>query len=663
MDPVDDFSSDDRKTVSEGFSSRKLKFPPTGIHGSRSDNGDRRQIKQPGNKDRKGAISSRTSKMAQQVLTGDETPDSFASTTRVSSISSSRSSFSSTSDLAVDFATSRSQQIAEMVEASSRLKYHGRPRTGSPMTTTMSIQQPRSRTNSPTTVLDNINQHPPHHSYNSHFQQQSQNHNFQHIHQQHLSVGSNPYVQHSSPFQGYQASPQSLTSSSPASQINYSANTTPSQHLYNKVNPVSSGHTLDLLACESRDSDEEVRIAERIRYVASGDANSDEAYDTFPTNMPVSICGDATVLKIILLGDKKTGKSSLLRQYFDQKYSSAYSPTGGMDNRSKRSVVQGRDCKIQIWDASDSPQSREMMVNYFKGTHCFGIVYDLLDYSTVESVPSWIQIIREKCGGEVPIVLIGNKLDKQGNRAVAKDSIQKYAIDCGLQGYIEASAKSTENVAATIDLLAFLALERFVTVSPMQTQVTERHSMPSGLSSVSEDALLTKYQRNNQGSNDNGFASPLPRKKSSVLNSKMDKSDPGIDLGLLDDDNSSVVSSSNDIKSPPLQASSNMWAVNSTSGKFLQANSPSGNHRSQSNSPNIEQQELFSAPSEISSSSVIVSMSTDLSASSKKASPSSDVASSTNLTTADIGNSALASKSNAVAANQPVSQAACCIIS
>jgi small GTP-binding protein len=545
-----------------------------------------------------------------------------------------------------------------MMDASSRLKYQGRAGTGSPVTTTMSVQQSKSKANSPTNMYDNIKQQHPHPSYNSHYSQQAQNHN--HIHQQHISLGSSPYIQHSSLFPGLQDSPQSLTSSSPTSQATYSANTAQSQHLYNTVNPVPLGHTLDPLACESRDSDGEVRIAERIRNVASGDANSDEAYDTFPTTMPVQITGDATVLKIILLGDKKTGKSSLLRQYFDQKFSSTYSPTGEMDNRSKRSVVQGRDCKIQIWDASYSRQSRETMVNYFKGTHCFGIVYDLLDYSTVETVPSWIQIIREKCGEEVPLVLIGNKLDKQGNRAVAKDSIQKYAIDCGLQGYIEASAKSTENVSATIDLLAFLALERFVTLSP---QPSEHHSMPSGLSSVSEDALLTKYQRNNQDSNDSGFTSPLPRKKSSALNSKMDKTDPGIDLGILDDDSSSVVSSSSDIKSPSSQASFNMWVTNSPSGKFTQMNSPSGKLSSQTDSPNGAQQELLSVSTGVASSPVAALMSTGLSSSSKSASPSTQITSAPTLTTSEIANTNTSSTSNCIEAIQPVGQNACCVIS
>lgn len=72
MDPFDDFISDDRKTVSEGFSSRKLKFPPTGIHGSRSDNGDRRLSKSSDRKGRKGAISNRTSQLAQLALNGEQ---------------------------------------------------------------------------------------------------------------------------------------------------------------------------------------------------------------------------------------------------------------------------------------------------------------------------------------------------------------------------------------------------------------------------------------------------------------------------------------------------------------------------------------------------------------------------------------------------------------
>lgn len=618
MDPFDDFISDDRKTVSEGFSSRKLKFPPTGLHGSRSDNGDRRLSKSSDSKGRKGAISNRTSKLAQLALTGEETPNSYASTAQISSISSSRSSLSSQSDLTMDFATTRSRQIAEMMEVSAKLNYQGLP------------VQSRSRTNSPTNMYDQNQQNPQQHLHSVSFQYSPQTqmyHNLQtqnnhHIHQQHLAFGGGTgraQYPSSTYQQGYHSSPASMSSMSPASQTtpqhqahhSHSTHSTPmsasSQHLYNKVNPVATGHALDPLACESRDSEEEFRLANAIQNSASGDANAEEAYDTFPSTMvPIANKGDVLSLKIILLGDKKTGKSSLLKQYFDSKFDAAYTPTDGLDNRSKRSIVQGRESKVQVWDASISPKQSQD-IPYFKGTHCFGIVYDILDYATVETVPNWIHLIKDKCGEDVPIVLIGNKLDRQGQRAVGRDSIQQYAIDCGLQGYIEVSAKTQENVIATMDLLAFLALERYLTVTPVHANMnrdqqstllivsnTDNHGskgtslMPSGLSSASEDALLTKYQRKNNGSNKNNvngdylnYASPLPRKKTAgELDMTLNKEDPGIDLRASEDD-SSVISSTGDAIITAISSSSspsNLWTNNNSSSNNSIHNMTNSNH-------------------------------------------------------------------------------------
>lgn len=628
MDPFDDFISDDRKTVSEGFSSRKLKFPPTGIHGSRSDNGDRRLSKSSDRKGRKGAISNRTSQLAQLALNGEQTPSSYASTAQIS-ISSSRSSLSSQSDMTMDFATSRSRQIAEMMEASAKLNYQGLP------------VQSRSRTNSPTNMYDQYQHNPPPNPHSASFQYspqtqmynnlQTQNNHL--IHQQHLAFGGGAgrAQRPSSPYQqGYHSSPASMSSMSPASQItpqhqaqhSYSTNSTPmsasSQHLYNKVNPVATGHALDSLACESRDSDEEKRLASVIQNTASSDTNAEEAYDTFPSTIaPIANKGDALSLKIILLGDKKTGKSSLLKQYFDSKFDAAYTPTNGLDNRSKRSIVQGRESKVQVWDATISPKQSQD-IPYFKGTHCFGIVYDILDYATVETVPNWIHLIKDKCGDDVPIVLIGNKLDRQGQRAVGRDSIQQYAIDCGLQGYIEVSAKTQENVIATMDLLAFLALERYLSVTPVHantnkdqqsTSLTINNTdinsnkgtslMPSGLSSVSEDALLTKYQRKNNSNNKNNangdylnYASPLPRKKTTgELDMTLNKEDPGIDLRASEDD-SSVISSTGDAVITAISSSSspsNLWTTtnNSSSNNSIHNMTNSNNHTNNTNAANL----------------------------------------------------------------------------
>lgn len=560
MDSFDDFLGDDRKTVSEGFPSRKLKFPPTGIHGSKSDNGDRRMIKSSdSSKGRKGVISNRTSKMAQRALTqgGEDTPSLTSST---------RSSFSATSHLSdptFDMQMSRSQQIAEMMEASARLKLqtqrmpqYAQPgiRSGSPME--FPPRNPHSRSHSPTAMYNNAN----------HLQSSPA------VQQQLLApsnTGQYPY-QSQYPRYSYQPSPQSLSSSSPMSQYAYSANSTPSQMQLNKATRVSSpSQVYDPLVCESGDSEDGIRLADNA--TPSGDANTDEAYDDFHMHAPVPISTEAITLKVALVGDVKTGKSSLLHQYFDQKFNAQYSPTDGLDSRSKRSVVQGRDCKVQIWDTADSTKGREMIPSYYKGAHCFGIVFDILEYNTVETIPAWIQIIKETFSEDIPIVLIGNKLDRQGYRAVGRDSIQQYAIDCGLQGYIEVSAKSGENVSAMVDLVAFLALERYIATSPLPSPSaagSSTSSMPSGLSSASEDALLSKYHRNKGASVEmarNGFASPLPRKKS-AMGSTMDKEDPGIDLGDADDDGS-IISATDNANASSSASSINLWTSTSPSQK------------------------------------------------------------------------------------------------
>ena len=58
------------------------------------------------------------------------------------------------------------------------------------------------------------------------------------------------------------------------------------------------------------------------------------------------------LLKVIILGDSGVGKTSLMNQYVNKKFSNQYKATIGADFLTKEIMVDDRMVTMQIWDTA-----------------------------------------------------------------------------------------------------------------------------------------------------------------------------------------------------------------------------------------------------------------------------------------------------------------------
>ncbi len=62
---------------------------------------------------------------------------------------------------------------------------------------------------------------------------------------------------------------------------------------------------------------------------------------------------DATRVKILILGESSVGKSSLLTQYIEQKFTGSHMPTIGVEYKQKVIEIDDKSIiKVQIWDTA-----------------------------------------------------------------------------------------------------------------------------------------------------------------------------------------------------------------------------------------------------------------------------------------------------------------------
>jgi small GTP-binding protein len=76
-------------------------------------------------------------------------------------------------------------------------------------------------------------------------------------------------------------------------------------------------------------------------------------------------------------------------------------------------------------------------------------------------LPDWTQIIREHAG-DIPIVLIGSKVDLEDYRAVTREEGILAAKKYNLAEFIELSSKTGQNVEKAFDLVTEILTEKAI---------------------------------------------------------------------------------------------------------------------------------------------------------------------------------------------------------
>jgi small GTP-binding protein len=162
--------------------------------------------------------------------------------------------------------------------------------------------------------------------------------------------------------------------------------------------------------------------------------------------------------KIMMLGDASVGKTSLTLRYISGFFLEDLKLTIGVDFYSKTLEHDNRKVKLQIWDFGGEERFRFLLSQYCKGANGALYLFDITNSSTLDHLPDWIKIIREHTGN-IPILLIGSKLDLRDMRQVKEDDGILAAKKYDLASFIELSSKTGENVEKTFNKITELLME------------------------------------------------------------------------------------------------------------------------------------------------------------------------------------------------------------
>ncbi|KAK3095327.1 hypothetical protein FSP39_013250 [Pinctada imbricata] len=162
-------------------------------------------------------------------------------------------------------------------------------------------------------------------------------------------------------------------------------------------------------------------------------------------------------LKIVIMGDGASGKTSLATRYSQEQFGRQYKQTVGLDFFLKRIVLPGGvHVALQVWDIGGQTLGGKMLENYIYGANGILLVYDITNVASFENVEDWYSNIKKVFGRDTKIphiALVGNKIDLEHMRTVKMDRHQKFAQEKGMSSHF-VSAKTGDNVSLCFQRVA-----------------------------------------------------------------------------------------------------------------------------------------------------------------------------------------------------------------
>ena len=155
--------------------------------------------------------------------------------------------------------------------------------------------------------------------------------------------------------------------------------------------------------------------------------------------------------KVTLFGPGGVGKTSLLLRYIKEYYAEDLKKTIGSNFLIKDVTVDNKNIRLLLWDIGGQAQFHKLRTIYFKGSNAALGIYDVTSPQTLLKIPGWVSSIKKTVKKNIPMILIGNKidLDREVEKAEAEDLAKRLGCE-----YMETSAKDGTNVELAFETIA-----------------------------------------------------------------------------------------------------------------------------------------------------------------------------------------------------------------
>ena len=175
-------------------------------------------------------------------------------------------------------------------------------------------------------------------------------------------------------------------------------------------------------------------------------------------------------LKIIVIGNSNTGKTSFVNKWTKGTFTDNYKATVVSEFSFKVFQFKDKYYRIQLWDLAGQDKNTHITKIFSKNSHGCIVLCDITNKETLNDTLKWKESVDESTrfidGDIIPSVLVQNKIDLVDEESLKdEEDIKKFAEDNKYIGYFRTSVKMGVGVDECMEFLITNVLERIAKCS------------------------------------------------------------------------------------------------------------------------------------------------------------------------------------------------------
>ncbi|CAL4900116.1 unnamed protein product [Urochloa decumbens] len=156
--------------------------------------------------------------------------------------------------------------------------------------------------------------------------------------------------------------------------------------------------------------------------------------------------------KLVLLGDGRVGKTSLVLRYVNNVFLDKQEATVQASYLTKRLVVEGVPITLSIWDTAGQEKFHALGPIYYRDADAALLVYDITDSDTFLRVTKWVKELKQMASKDIVMAIAANKSDLVRLKNIDTQDAVSYAESIGASLFVTSAKAGTgiDNVFSDI---------------------------------------------------------------------------------------------------------------------------------------------------------------------------------------------------------------------
>ncbi|MQM22213.1 hypothetical protein Taro_055262 [Colocasia esculenta] len=147
--------------------------------------------------------------------------------------------------------------------------------------------------------------------------------------------------------------------------------------------------------------------------------------------------------KLVLLGDGRVGKTSLVLRFVNNVFSDKQEATVQAAYLTKRLVVEGVPITLAVWDTAGQERFHALGPIYYRDADAALLVYDITDNDTFARVRNWVKELQQMASKDIIMAIAANKSDLIRSKKFELQEAESYAASIGSRHFVTSAKFGT----------------------------------------------------------------------------------------------------------------------------------------------------------------------------------------------------------------------------